>query len=178
MPLSEHVCCVAITFKMTAQVRQWICIRFCIKLDYSSVETIWMIEKAAAMGKWWLAATAYAFFLLQSFLVKHQITQVTQPPNSPNLAPCDHWLFPKLKSPFKGKRFPSIDEIQENPKGQLMAVGRTVWGPKVLWRGRRCHYPMYNTCIFNKCLYFSYYMTLYILDRQIRYRQMVNIDID
>ena len=65
------------------------------------------------------------------FLAKHQVTKVTQPHYSPDLAPCDFWLFPKLKSPLKGKRFQIIDEIQENRKGQLMAIGRTVWGPKV-----------------------------------------------
>ena len=38
----------------------------------------------------------------------------------------DFWLFPKLKSPWKGKRFQTINEIQENTTGQLMVVGRTV----------------------------------------------------
>ena len=53
MPLSEHVYCVVITFKMTEQVEQRICIKFCTKLEhYSSVETIQMIQKAAAMGNW------------------------------------------------------------------------------------------------------------------------------
>ena len=52
-------------------------------------------------------------------------------PYRPNLAPCDCWLFPKLKSPLKGERFQTIDEIQENITGQLMAFGRTVWGPEV-----------------------------------------------
>ena len=33
------------------------CITFCVKLEHSSVETIWMIQKAAAMGNWWLAAS-------------------------------------------------------------------------------------------------------------------------
>ena len=66
-----------------------------------------------------------------SLLVKHQITQVTQPLYSPDLAPCDFQLFPKLKSPLKGKRFQTVDEIQENMTGQLMAIGRTVWGPEV-----------------------------------------------
>ena len=48
-------------------------------------------------------------------------------PLGPNLAPCDFWLFPKLKSPLKAKRFQSVDEIQENMTvGQLMAIGRTV----------------------------------------------------
>ena len=72
----------------------------------------------------------HASHLMQRFLAKHQITQVTQPPYSPDLAPCNFWLFPKLKSPLKGKRFQTVDKIQENTTGQLMAIGRTVWGPK------------------------------------------------
>ena len=43
-----------------------------------------------------------------SFLAKHQITQVTQPPCSPDMEPWDFWLFPKLKSPLKRKRFHTI----------------------------------------------------------------------
>ena len=50
--LSEHVYSVAVTFKMTERVEQLICIRFYDKLEHSSVETIWMIQKAAAMGNW------------------------------------------------------------------------------------------------------------------------------
>ena len=73
----------------------------------------------------------HASLLVQSFLVKHQITQVTLPPYSPDLVPCDFWLFPKLKSPLRGKRFYIVDKIQENMMGQLMGIGRTVWGPKV-----------------------------------------------
>ena len=43
----------------------------------------------------------------------------------------DFWLFPKLKSPPKGKRFQTIYEIQENMMGQLMVIGRTTWGSMV-----------------------------------------------
>ena len=52
MLLSEHVYCVAVSFKMAKIVEQQICIKFCIKLEHSSVETIRMIQKAAAMGNW------------------------------------------------------------------------------------------------------------------------------
>ena len=69
--------------------------------------------------------------LMQRFLAKHQITQVTQLPNSPDLVPCTFWLFQKLKLPLKGKRFQTTDEIQDNTTGQLMEVGKIVWGPKV-----------------------------------------------
>ena len=34
MPLSEHVYCVAVTFKMTEQVEQQICIEFCANLEH------------------------------------------------------------------------------------------------------------------------------------------------
>ena len=45
MPFSEHMYFVVIAFKMTEQVPQQICIKFCIKLEQSSAETIWMIQK-------------------------------------------------------------------------------------------------------------------------------------
>ena len=63
---------------------------------------------------------------MQSFVVKHQITQVTQPRYSRDLVPCDFWLFSKLKSLLKGKRFKTVNEIQENTMGQLVVIGRTV----------------------------------------------------
>ena len=44
--LREHLYCVVVAFKMTEQAEQWICIKFCIKLEHSFGETIWMIQKA------------------------------------------------------------------------------------------------------------------------------------
>ena len=91
-----------------------------------------MIKKAHqlwATDDWQLHhdnAPVYASRLLQSFLAKHQITQVTQPLYVPHLAPCDFWLFLKLKSPLKGKRFQTISEIQEDMMEQLMVTKRTV----------------------------------------------------
>ena len=61
MLLSEHVYCVAIPFKMTEWIEQWICTKFCVKLEHSSAETILMIQKAAAMGNWWLAASSWRY---------------------------------------------------------------------------------------------------------------------
>ena len=49
-PLNERVCCVAITFKITEQVEQRICIKFCVKLEHFSTETIQMIQEAVALG--------------------------------------------------------------------------------------------------------------------------------
>ena len=37
------------------------------------------------------------------------IKTVSQPSYSPDLAPCDFWLFPKLR----GRRYETIDEMKE-----------------------------------------------------------------
>ena len=42
----EYVHYVVIAFKMTEQVDQRICAKFCIELEHSSVETNWIIQKA------------------------------------------------------------------------------------------------------------------------------------
>jgi hypothetical protein len=39
-----------------------------------------------------------------------------QLPYSPDLAPCDFWLFPKLKNALKGQRFADIPDNQSNMK--------------------------------------------------------------
>ena len=93
-------------------------------------------------------APTQASHLLQTFLAKHQITRVTQFPHSTNLAPCNFWLFPKLKSPLKGKGFQTFSEIRENMTGQLIVI-RTVWGPKQpTVKGTECACPMcYVSCI-------------------------------
>ena len=153
---------------MTEQVEKQVLIKVCVKLEHSCSETIWMTQKATAVGNCWLAASSWqcathVLCLMQSCLAKHQITQVTQHPYSPDLVPCNFWLFPKLKSPLKGKRFQTTDEIQENITVQLIAIGKTaVWGPKVpTLKGLRHHCPVCIVpCIFfNKCLYYSLYYT-------------------
>ena len=51
---------VTIAFKMAEhfEAEQQMCIKFSVKLEHSSVVTIQMIQKAAAMGTWWLAASS------------------------------------------------------------------------------------------------------------------------
>ena len=110
-------------------------------------------------GSFITTGSAHASHLVQSFLAKHQITPVTQALYGPDLTPCDFWLCPKLKSPLKGKRFQTTDEIQKNTTGQLMVSGRAVWGPKVptlKGRGLRHHCHMYSvSCILSLLQYMS-----------------------
>jgi hypothetical protein len=37
---------------------------------------------------------------------------IPHPPYSPDLAPCDFFLFPKMKLKLKGRRFDTTEEIQ------------------------------------------------------------------
>jgi hypothetical protein len=47
------------------------------------------------------------------------ITVCPHPPYSPDLAPCDFWLFPKVIMTTKGKRFESIQDIEAGTTVQL-----------------------------------------------------------
>jgi hypothetical protein len=51
-------------------------------------------------------------FLIRQFLSDKKITVRLHLPYSTDLAPCDFWLFPKLKLTVEGKRFASIPEIE------------------------------------------------------------------
>ena len=51
--------------------------------------------------------------LVIDYLTKMGIKIVPQPPNSPDLAPCDFWLFPKLKENLRGCRYETIEEMKE-----------------------------------------------------------------
>jgi transposase len=67
-------------------------------------------------------ALAHASLLIRSYLAKHQISVVPHPPYSPDLAPADFFLFPKLKTTLKGSHFQIIEEIQENATRELRAI--------------------------------------------------------
>ncbi|PNF31533.1 hypothetical protein B7P43_G00811 [Cryptotermes secundus] len=44
---------------------------------------------------------------------------VPHPPYSPDLAPCDFFLFPKMKIKLKGRRFDRVEEIQAETQTAL-----------------------------------------------------------
>ena len=67
-------------------------------------------------------APAHSSQLVQTFLAKHGIPVVRQAPYSPDMAPCDFWLFSKLKMPLKGTRFESREDIMTNTTAELKAI--------------------------------------------------------
>ena len=65
---------------------------------------------------------AHASLLICSYVAKHQTSVVPHPPNSPDLAQAEFFLFLKHKNTLKGRRFQTIEDIQENAKRELRAI--------------------------------------------------------
>ena len=59
-------------------------------------------------------APAHTSHLVQQFMAKHGTAQLQQPPYSPDLAPCDIFLFPRLKKVLKGHGFEATEDIKRN----------------------------------------------------------------
>ena len=141
--LNEHVLCVAITFKMS-QLSFKSVSNFALSLNISPWELFgwfWRLQLWAT-GDWkphHLNTPAHASRLMQSFFGKYQITQVTQTPYSPDLGPCDFWLFPR------GRDFRPLMRFRKIPRGSWWQLGELCEVPRcLLWRGMKCHCPMYN----------------------------------
>jgi histone-lysine N-methyltransferase SETMAR len=61
-------------------------------------------------------APAHDALGVRKFLAKNSITKLAHPPYSPDLAPYNFCLFPKLKNAMKGQRFADLSDIQRNVK--------------------------------------------------------------
>ncbi|VVC32990.1 Hypothetical protein CINCED_3A005002 [Cinara cedri] len=58
-------------------------------------------------------APAHTALSVWRFLTKNDMTTVSHLPYSPNLSPCDFFLFPRMKRNMKRKRFADIDEVKK-----------------------------------------------------------------
>ncbi|UYV72969.1 AGL [Cordylochernes scorpioides] len=67
-------------------------------------------------------APAHTSLLVRDFLAKNNTLMMLQPLYSPDLAPCDFFLFPKLKRPMKGRRYATLDEIKTASKEELKKI--------------------------------------------------------
>ena len=59
---------------------------------------------------------------VREFLATKQITVLEHLASSPDLAPCDFLLFPKIKEILKGRHFDDIDDIRNNTTLALKAI--------------------------------------------------------
>jgi len=61
---------------------------------------------------------AHSTLSVKQFLANKNITVLKHPPYSPDLTPCDFYLFPKIKLVLKETHFVSV----ENMKAKMMEI--------------------------------------------------------
>ena len=75
--------------------------------------------------KWMLHhdnAPCHTALSITEFLAKRSIPVVPQPPYSPDLSPCDFFLFPRLKKCLKGRHFGTLQNIQTTVTDLLKSI--------------------------------------------------------
>ena len=67
-------------------------------------------------------APAHTTLSVREFLATKQITVFEHPAYSPDLAPSDFFLFPKIKEILKGMHFDYTDDIRSNTTVALKVI--------------------------------------------------------
>ena len=60
--------------------------------------------------------------LTQTYLDENGIHLMEHPPYSPDLAPCDFWLFPKIKSKIAGRPFSRIQDLAKAVHSEMRTI--------------------------------------------------------
>ncbi|CAK9809034.1 Protein GVQW3 [Anthophora quadrimaculata] len=88
--------------------------------------------------------------LIRQFCAKNHMTVLLQPPYSPDFAPYDFFLFSKLKSVLKGRRFNSVEDIKHNSSLALKDIPKEAYQDcMVKWKHR------WNKCVDRGGEYFE-----------------------
>lgn len=72
-------------------------------------------------------APSHKAIVVQEFLAKNSTHVIDQAPYSPDMVPCNFFLFPKLKLPLRERHFESIEAIKENSLKELKAIPQSVY---------------------------------------------------
>jgi len=83
---------------------------------------------------------------VQQFLAKYNMTVIPHPPYSPDLAPCDFFLFPRMK----GKRFADVSEVKKKTLEVLNNISSEEF-QKCFQQWEKC----WHKCIESKGEYFE-----------------------
>ena len=87
-------------------------------------------------------APAHISIFVLEFLAKNETVIMPQPPSSPDLAPAECFLFPKLDTPMNRKRFATIGEIKDKSEQEPLAITKSAF--------QRCFEVWKKGC--NKCI--------------------------
>ena len=95
-------------------------------------------EKACTLQIGSVASPVHNSILVTEYLAKMVIKTVPHPPHSPDLAPCDFWLLPKLT----GCRYETTEEMKEAVKKVIDTLTEEVFHESFLKL-----LELYNKCI-------------------------------
>ncbi len=72
-------------------------------------------------------ASAHCSDLVQGHLRQIHWNTLKHPPYSPDLSPCDYFLFPRLKKKLRGHKYPSIEALVVSIERELGAITSHEW---------------------------------------------------
>jgi len=90
---------------------------------WKRIHRVW--PEYSAPGSWFLLhgnAPVHRAVAVQEFLTRKQVCVLHHPPYSPDLSPCDYFLFLKLKLPLKWRLFEDVQDIQAAVTSILRAI--------------------------------------------------------
>ena len=95
-------------------------------VSWSDCVTLWEenAPNCGRSGEWLLHhdnAPAHTALSVRQFLTKNGMKKALHP-YSPDLAPCDFFLFPRMKRDLKGKSFQNVVEVRERTTEALKAI--------------------------------------------------------
>jgi len=70
---------------------------------------------------------SYNAAIVKKFLANRNVAVLHHPPDSPDIAPADYFLFSKLKSSLKGRHFQTVKEIQCAVTRELNNISKTAF---------------------------------------------------
>ena len=70
-------------------------------------------------------ASAHKAKVTTTFLSEQGIQVLDHPPYSPDLAPCDFWLFPVLKEKLAGRKFDRVQDLAKAVRSELSGLPKT-----------------------------------------------------
>ena len=85
-------------------------------------------------------AACHTAVSINEFLAEKSIPVVPQHPCSPDLSPCDFFLFPGLKNHLKGRHFGTLDNIQKSITDKLKVIPAEAFQHCYeQWKQHLCH---------------------------------------
>jgi len=88
--------------------------------------------------------------IVKELLANRNFTVLHHPPYSPDLAPANYFLFPKLKFSLKGRHFQTVEEIQCAVTRELNNISKTA-----LLEGTKKLKEHANKCMDQGGMYFE-----------------------